>query len=132
MGWTIKMKNPLQQLSIVCFGILVFLFSNSLFADEWSLTRIGATYTIDISTSGSDNRKNLTGHFVGTKDDSKFNGIVYQNRGKTLIHFVQTNGTYVAIHSGIKIDNNTYSGVFYDNSGNEGRKFTLRRGGSSL
>jgi len=126
------MKNPLQRLLIVCFGIIVFLFSSSLFADEWSLTRLGKTSTVDFSTSGSDNRKNLTGHYVGTTNDSKFNGTVYQNRGKTLIHFVQTDGTYVAIHSGIKINNNTYSGVWYDNSGNKSKKFTLKRGGSSL
>ena len=28
------MKNPLQRLPIICFGIMAFLFSNSLFADE--------------------------------------------------------------------------------------------------
>jgi hypothetical protein len=107
---------------------LIFFFSNSLFAGEWSITRAGKTYTVDLNTSGN----NFTGHYVGIKNDGKFNGTFYQNRGKTLIHFVQTGGTYVAVHSGIKINSDTYSGVWYDNAGNEGGNFTLKRSGPSL
>ncbi|MCI5191852.1 MAG: hypothetical protein D3915_01815 [Candidatus Electrothrix sp. AU1_5] len=129
------MKDSLQKTHrlVIVFGIcMIFFCANNLFAAEWSLSRLGKTHTVNLSSSGNNSRLNISGHYIGIQNNSKFTGTVYQDRGKTLIHFVQLDGTYVAIHSGIKIDDNTFSGVFYDNSGNEAKKFTLSRGGFSF
>ena len=91
-------------------------------ADVWTLERNGSTYKLDIVMHGD----SISGRYIEIDNNSSYQGVRYKNRGKDLISLVQVGGSYVAIHTGI-LKGNSYVGIFYDNAGNEGKRFVLRK-----
>lgn len=113
------MFNNFFLANVVVFSLIIPSFTS---AEEWILERNGSVYSLDIVMRGD----NISGRYLRIDNNSTYQGVRYINRGKNLISLTQVGGTYVAIHAGI-LKGNRYVGTFYDNAGNEGKKFTLRK-----